>query len=137
MLKAALNAGRQGLAAHATSEPAVGTAIQNNFGLLIGPVALRYSSSRVQACVPRWCATWRSTVFGVFVAASFLATLLLGWGDAQSGTRSGQRRAGAARRRRQPGRRLGAAQPDGRRAGALPEDGAPGRGADRRNFAAA
>lgn len=80
VLKAALNAGGKDWAAHATSEPAVGTAIQNNFGLLIGHVALRYSSSRVQAMRAEVVRDLAVNGFGVFVAASFLATLLLGWG---------------------------------------------------------
>ncbi len=59
------------------SESAAGTAIQNNFGLAIGFVALRYSEDKVNAShytVARELALWTAAVF---VAAAVLASMAL------------------------------------------------------------
>ncbi len=93
VLKSAQAYGGKDWALHATGEPAVGNAIQNNFGLLIGHVALRYSSSRVQAMRAEVVRDLAVNGFGVFVGASILATLLLG-----RGMRSLEREVGSVER---------------------------------------
>lgn len=58
-------------------DAAVGGSVQNNFGLAIGDVALRYSSERVQADALGVARQLALNAFLVFVVASALATLAL------------------------------------------------------------
>jgi hypothetical protein len=57
------------------TESAVGTAVANNFGLLIGHVALRYSEQQVNASHRAVARELALQTFAVFVAAATLAAL--------------------------------------------------------------
>ena len=59
------------------SESAAGTAIQNNFGLPIGFVALRYSEDKVNASHYAVARELALSTVGVFVAAAVLASMAL------------------------------------------------------------
>jgi hypothetical protein len=78
-VKTAQAANGKDWAVHGIGEPAVGNAIQNNFGLLIGHVALRYSTQRVQAAAVEVASDLAQNGLLVFVGASLLASVLLGW----------------------------------------------------------
>lgn len=58
-------------------DAAVGNSVQNNFGLPIGDVALRYSSERVQAAALGVARQLALNAFLVFLVASALATFAL------------------------------------------------------------
>jgi hypothetical protein len=59
------------------TESAAGIAIQNNFGLVIGYLALRYSDQQVKASTSAVARQLALSAFGVFVIAATLASLLL------------------------------------------------------------
>jgi hypothetical protein len=61
------------------SESAAGVSIQNNFGLVIGYVALRYSEDQVSASHNAVARELTISTLGVFVAAAALASLALLW----------------------------------------------------------
>jgi hypothetical protein len=59
------------------TESAAGTAIENNFGLLIGHVALRYSEEQVNASQSAVARELARNTLGVFIVAATLASLAL------------------------------------------------------------
>lgn len=74
---ASRKAGNKNWVVHADDESAVGIAVQNNFGLTIGHLALRYSQEQVRAnafVVARGLAL---NSLGIFVVAATLASLAL------------------------------------------------------------
>lgn len=62
---------------HADEESAVGVAIQNNFGLTIGHLALRYSEERVRQAAQAVARDLALDALGVFLVSSTLASLAL------------------------------------------------------------
>ena len=59
------------------TESAAGTAIQNNFGIQIGHVALRYSDERIRAGASSVARELAATTFAVFLGAAALASFAL------------------------------------------------------------
>jgi hypothetical protein len=59
------------------AESAAGTGIENNFGLLIGHIALRYSEDQVKAVNATVAREMALYTIGVFIAAATLASLAL------------------------------------------------------------
>jgi hypothetical protein len=62
---------------HAEEESAVGVALQNNFGLTIGHLALRYSQERVRQAAQVVAKDLALNSLGIFVVAATLASLAL------------------------------------------------------------
>jgi hypothetical protein len=110
-LKAAQSANGSDWVVHSGSDRAVGNALQNSFGLVIGEVALRYSGERVQAAALQVAGDLALNAVAVFAAASLLATLLLGWvmrkldddiGSVEAAIRAGDAQLASANVRRGP-----------------------------------
>jgi hypothetical protein len=76
-LAAARKAGQHDWTVHADEESAVGVALQNNFGLTIGHVALRYSDARVRQAAQAVARDLALNSLAVFAVAATLASLAL------------------------------------------------------------
>jgi hypothetical protein len=76
-LDAARQAGSKDWFVKAGTESAAGIAIPNNFGLVLGYLALRYSDEQVRASTSAVARELALTTFGVFVVAAVLASFAL------------------------------------------------------------
>ena len=76
-LSAARKAQDRDWTVHAEADSAVGVALQNNFGLTIGHVALRYSDARVRQAAQAVAQDLALNSLAVFAAAAALASLAL------------------------------------------------------------
>lgn len=76
-LAASRKAGERDWVVHEGSEPAVGVSIQNNFGLTIGHLAMRYSERRLAAASHAVAGELALNALAVFAVASFAASLAL------------------------------------------------------------
>jgi hypothetical protein len=110
-LAAARKAGQHDWTVHADEESAVGVALQNNFGLTIGHVALRYSDARVRQAAQAVARDLALNSLAVFAVAATLASLALLAVMRRLGRDMAHGRSGAGRHRRGAGRRRGAPRP--------------------------
>lgn len=76
-VSAVRKAGNKDWVVHADDESAVGIAVQNNFGLTIGHLALRYSEEQVRANARGVARELALNSLGLFVIAATLASLAL------------------------------------------------------------
>lgn len=74
---AARRAGKGEWVVHASEESAVGIALQNNFGLTIGYLALRYSEDRVRQAAQVVARDLAINSLGIFVVSATLASIAL------------------------------------------------------------
>lgn len=74
---AARKSGNHDWVVHSDEESAVGIALQNNFGLTIGHLALRYSEERVRAAAQVVAKDLALNSLGLFVVSATLASLAL------------------------------------------------------------
>lgn len=74
---AARRAGKGDWVVHASGESAVGIALQNNFGLVIGHLALRYSEDRVRQAAAVVARDLALNALGLFVVSATLASIAL------------------------------------------------------------
>lgn len=76
-VNASRKAGNKNWVVHADEESAVGIAVQNNFGLTIGHLALRYSQEQVRTNAHAVARGLALNSLGIFVVAATLASLAL------------------------------------------------------------
>lgn len=76
-VQAARRAGNKDWVVHAKDESAVGIALQNNFGLTIGHLALRYSDEQVRENAHAVARELALNSLGIFVVAATVASLAL------------------------------------------------------------
>lgn len=76
-LEAARQAGGKDWFVKAGPESAAGIGLENNFGLLLGYVVLRYSDEQVKASTSAVARELAFTAFGVFVVAAVLASFAM------------------------------------------------------------
>lgn len=76
-VSAARKAGNHDWVVHSDEESAVGVVLQNNFGLTIGHLAVRYSEERVRAAAQTVAKDLALNALGLFVASATLASLAL------------------------------------------------------------